>query len=453
MMLRLQPPPLLWLFGAGRAALRAATRGRGGLGVRSVSDGPVKLTATPSKSLADEPLDIQAEGLGAEQAVTLRAQVVTDQGQLFASCGQYRADGAGRLVVSQSPSLGGDYEGVAPMGLLWTLSPAPMEQPYLKLSQAHLTGSPMYIDLCVHSGHSGKTTIPGQPLAKQRIERWYSKPGLRRIRLREGNIRGSIFIPPGDGPFPGLIDLFGDEGGLIEFRACLLASRGFATLALPYFGFEDLPMTMTDLHLEYFEEAVNYLKKHPKVKGPGIGVIGSSKGGDLALSMITFLPQVVASVCISGCHANTITDLHYKDMRLPSLSYNVDRIIVSDSGILDMSKTLENPSTNKGSIIPLEKAEGHILFVVGEDDKIWDSKFFASEAIKRLKKNGKDNYKLLSYPGTGHCIDPPCSPFRPAKIDRLFGLPVLLGGEAIKHCYAQQDAWEKIQEFLRLHLG
>lgn len=62
-----------------------------------------------------------------------------------------------------------------------------------------------------------------------------------------------------------MIDLFGDEGGLTEFRACLLASRGFATLALPYFGFEDLPRALTDLRLEYFEEAVDYLQKHPKV--------------------------------------------------------------------------------------------------------------------------------------------------------------------------------------------
>ncbi|XP_067895594.1 acyl-coenzyme A thioesterase 5-like isoform X2 [Heterodontus francisci] len=191
---------------------------------------------------------------------------------------------------------------------------------------------------------------------------------------------------------------------------------------------------------------------YPQVKGPGIGVIGSSKGADLALSMATFIPQVAACVCISGCNANTISDLHYKDMHLSSLCYDVDRIIVLKSGILDMSETLKNPNTNKDSIIPLEKAAGHVLFVVGEDDKIWNSKLFAEEAIKRLKEHGRDNYELLSYPGTGHSIEPPCSPFRFATIDQLFGIPVLLGGEAIKHCYAQQDSWQKIQDFLRLHL-
>ena len=60
----------------------------------------------------------------------------------------------------------------------------------------------------------------------------------------------SIF--PGNGPFPGVIDLFGTAGGILEFRSALLASRGFASLSLPYFRYEDLPDTMFDIDLEYF---------------------------------------------------------------------------------------------------------------------------------------------------------------------------------------------------------
>lgn len=69
----------------------------------------------------------------------------------------------------------------------------------------------------------------------------------------------------GDGPFPGVIDMFGDEGGLTEYRASLLANRGFAALSLPYFDFEDLPRVMKDLNFQYFEEAVRFLQHHPKV--------------------------------------------------------------------------------------------------------------------------------------------------------------------------------------------
>lgn len=59
--------------------------------------------------------------------------------------------------------------------------------------------------------------------------------------------------------------MYGDEGGLIEFRSSLLATHGFAALSLPYFDFEDLPKVMKEFKLEYFEEAARFLQRHPKV--------------------------------------------------------------------------------------------------------------------------------------------------------------------------------------------
>ena len=49
-----------------------------------------------------------------------------------------------------------------------------------------------------------------------------------------------------------MIDLFGTVGGITEHRASLLASRGFAALALPYFGYEDLPKDLGLISLDYF---------------------------------------------------------------------------------------------------------------------------------------------------------------------------------------------------------
>lgn len=72
-------------------------------------------------------------------------------------------------------------------------------------------------------------------------------------------------LSAGPGPFPGVIDLFGGSGGLIEFRAVLLANKGFAVLALAFFGYDDLPQSLEEVDLEYFEEASILLLKHPKV--------------------------------------------------------------------------------------------------------------------------------------------------------------------------------------------
>ncbi|XP_042646857.1 peroxisomal succinyl-coenzyme A thioesterase isoform X3 [Tyto alba] len=229
----------------------------------------VSVAVSPTAGLADERVETRVAGLGPGQAVTLRAVAADERGCLFQSCAHYRADGRGQLHLGTDASHGGDYTGVEPMGLFWSLAPAGMERPYQRLVPRS-TGTPMKVEMLVHRGHSLPGTIPGPVVAKAEVERWFTLPGVRRIRLKEGGVRGSLFLPPGDGPFPGVIDMYGDEGGLIEFRSSLLATRGFAALSLPYFDFEDLPKVMKELNLEYFEEAARFLQRHPKAKATTI---------------------------------------------------------------------------------------------------------------------------------------------------------------------------------------
>ena len=84
--------------------------------------------------------------------------------------------------------------------------------------------------------------------------------------------------------------MFGTVGGLVEHRSALLASRGFATMALSYFTppkkgsksrdvFDLTDLMYTDM--EYFIEAMEILLGHEQVLFHGVGVIGTSKGADL----------------------------------------------------------------------------------------------------------------------------------------------------------------------------
>ncbi|KAK9409763.1 acyl-coenzyme A thioesterase 1-like [Crotalus adamanteus] len=361
---------LVFLRGPGHPLKRIIPKSYGRRGL-------VTLSVTPAVGLADRPAKMTIEGLAPLQGVTLRALVANGHGSLFDACAHYQADQQGGIDLSKDVSRGGDYVGLEPMGLFWSLSPATIEKPYQRLEPEDVE-SPVKVQITVHQEYSQPGAIPGQVLAQTIVERWFTLPGVRRIRLKEGAIRGSLFLPPGNGPFPGVIDMFGDEGGLIEFRSSLLATHGFAALSLPYFNFEDLPKVMDDFHLEYFEEAARFLLRHPKVKKPGIGVIGTGKGGELALSMMTFLPEVVAAVCISGCSSITATALHYGKQTLPGLCFNMSRIKILDNGVFDIYEALDDPRNpaNSQSRIPIEKAEGHFLFVVGEDDHNWKSSFF-----------------------------------------------------------------------------
>ena len=57
----------------------------------------------------------------------------------------------------------------------------------------------------------------------------------------------------GPGPFPGLLDLWGGEGHLLEYRAALLASRGFASLTLDYLTPKIASETGKMVDNQYFE--------------------------------------------------------------------------------------------------------------------------------------------------------------------------------------------------------
>ncbi|NXO22563.1 ACOT1 thioesterase, partial [Cisticola juncidis] len=341
----------------------------------------------------------------------------------------------------------GSFSGLEPMGLLWALQP---QKPFWRLVKRDVQ-SPFLLQLEVFEGHGES---PGRLLAQAQHERAFLRDGVRRVPVREGRIRATLFLPPGSGPFPGIIDLYGTGGGLPEYRACLLANHGFAVLALAFYSYEDLPKGMKEFHLEYFEEAVNYMLQHTQVKGPGIGLLGHSKGGDLCVSMASFLKGITATALINGSVANVGAVLRYKDITIPPLGINPKRVKVGKSGIADIIDALNNPleGPDQQSFIPLEKAECCFLFIVGQDDHNWKSEFFAVEGSKRLQAHGKEKPEIVCYPGAGHYIEPPFFPMCAASMHLLFGKPVMWGGEPKAHCEAQIDAWQQIQAFFRKHL-
>uniref|UniRef100_A0A8C4WS22 Acyl-coenzyme A thioesterase 1-like n=1 Tax=Gopherus evgoodei TaxID=1825980 RepID=A0A8C4WS22_9SAUR len=191
------------------------------------------------------------------------------------------------------------------------------------------------------------------------------------------------------------------------------------------------------------------------VKGPGIGLLGISKGGDLCISMASFLKGITATVTINGSVANVAAVLHYKDITIPPLGINLKRIKIDKSGVADIVDVLNNPleEPDRQSFIPLEKAEGHFMFIVGKDDHNWKSEFFATEASNRLQAHGKEKPEIVCYPGAGHYIEPPFSPMCSASMHLLVGSPVMWGGEPKAHSVAQVDAWQKIQAFFHKHLS
>ncbi|XP_040529704.1 acyl-coenzyme A thioesterase 1 isoform X1 [Gallus gallus] len=439
-----------WLSRVGSAPQhRSPLRVPGASPARGLSSMAATIRFSPAtRSLFDEPLGITVHGLSPRQQVTLRASLRDEAGELFEARARYQAAEDGELDLARCPALpGGSFSGLEPMGLLWALQP---RKAFWRLVKKDVQ-TPFRLQLEVLEGHGDG---PGRLLAQAQHERAFLRDGVRRVPVREGRIRATLFLPPGNGPFPGVIDLYGTGGGLPEYRACLLSNYGFAVLALAFYGYEDLPKEMKEFNLEYFEEAVNYMLQHNQVKGPGIGLLGFSKGGDLCISMASFLKGITATAVINGSVANVGAVLRYKDVTIPPLGANVKRIKVNKSGIGDIIDVLNSPleGPDRQSFIPLEKAECRFLFIVAQDDHNWKSEFFAAEGSKRLQAHGKEKPEIICYPGAGHYIEPPFFPMCAASMHLLVGMPVMWGGEPKAHCEAQTDAWKQIRAFFHRHL-
>ncbi|XP_032840644.2 acyl-coenzyme A thioesterase 1 [Tyto alba] len=445
-----------------RSLRRVSSRGRqrqlpwpsprrisGAASARRLSSMAPSIRLSPAaRSLFDEPLAIAVRGLGPRQPVTLRTSLRDETGELFQACARYQAGDDGELDLARCPALpGGSFSGLEPMGLLWALQP---QQPFWRLVKKDVQ-QPYLLQLEVLEGHGDP---PGRPLAQAQHERVFLQDGVRRVPVREGRIRATLFLPRGNGPFPGIIDLYGTGGGLPEYRACLLANYGFAVLALAFYRYEDLPRDMKELDLEYFEEAINYMLQHTQVKGPGIGLLGISKGGELCISMASFLKGITATAVINCSVANVGAVLRYKDITIPPLGVDTKRIKFNESGVADVVDVLNNPleGPDRQSFIPLERAECQFLFIVGREDRNWKSEFFAVEGSKRLQAHGREKPEMVCYPGAGHYIEPPFFPMCAASMHALVGRPVVWGGEPKAHSEAQIDAWQRIQAFFHKHL-
>lgn len=406
----------------------------------------IRLKILPSiRCLFSKAVQVKVEGLSPHKPVELRSKLVDDRGVIFKASALYKADETGQVDVCRAPSLGGSYSGVEPMGLFWAMAP---ETPHSKLTKTNVH-RPMLVDIEALSAETGEL------LASETNERGFMAEGMKRIPVKEGKIRGVLFIPPGKGPFPGIVDLYTFGGRLSEPRASLLANKGFVVLALAYLGYQDLPKNPKNIDLEYFEEAAAYLRRQPEVKGPGIGIISISHSGALALSMASFLSGISATVCVNACIANTVLPLHYKDSVIPPLPPIMKNVKITDSGLIDIRDVLPDPSLEKyqASFIPVERASCQFLFAVSEDDHNWDSALSAKRAAERLRNHGKESFKVVTYPKAGHFLEVPHMPYCPSGFHAAVGKAVFFGGEPKAHIVAQLDLWEKVKEFFKKHLG
>jgi dienelactone hydrolase len=380
-----------------------------------------KLHVTPDSVKVDEPFAITLKDLSPWQRVTLRARFVDGYDVEWTSRVVFRADFLGTVDVSRQSPVEGSYTGTDPMGLVWS---------------AYAHGASYAISLRPHP-----LFITAETKGKKagvEVARNLLTDEIASTDVRERGLYGRFFRPAAGGPFPGVLVLGGSEGGLAPYvmrEAALLAEHGFAALALAYFYFGSLPYRLAGIPLEYFGGAIRWLKDQPSVRGDRLGVIGTSRGGELALLLGAHYPELEAVVSYAGSGlvcpspAGQEPAWTFRGRPLPWIPNPFD-IFQARPGQIEKAQ------------IPVERIRGPVLLISGDADQVWPATQLSQVAMEHLGRPYRDEFR--HYPDAGHGIQPPYLPATPGTY--------YYGGDSEGNAAANEDSWRRVLRMLDARL-
>ena len=255
----------------------------------------------------------------------------------------------------------------------------------------------------------------------------------------------------------GIVEFFGGGGNLTEIKGSLLASHGFATFSLAFFGYDDLPKLADDYDCGYFEDAAIWLSGRPEVSQGGIAAMSVSGGTQFLFTLAVHRQDLIKAVVAVSPLLCFFWDCFYKERFYPGIRCDLKMPSKNDQGHVVFKDVLLNgvPENRESpAIIPVEEVSCPILLVYGTDDLCFPAEYNVERIVERLREHGKeDQCTAIGYPGAGHLIEPPYLPLCDHSMIRILTNRVVhaWGGETKQHAIAQEDSWLKILNFLQQH--
>jgi dienelactone hydrolase len=387
--------------------------------------------------LVDEVAMIRAEGLAPNERVSIQADLVDGANEPWAAQAEFVADAQGVVDTSKQAPVKGSYNEVSPMGLVWSMKP----------NGKHVGSYRAERDLGAQM-ISFELLRNGQKAASAQLEQLSVSDGVKRVNI-EGQLHGVLLVPAGEGPHPGVLVVGGSEGGMPLRRAAWLASHGYTAVALAYFRYENLPHFLEGIPLEYFRGALGWMMRRQEISSEHIAVVGTSRGGELALQLGSMFPDikavvayVPANVRFPACCGNTAMPYAW--------TWQGEPLAFVPRG------ALRNPESAMEAAIAVEHTHGPILMIAGEDDGVWESSRMTDAVVERLKRaHFAYACERLSYRHAGHRAGRPeiVPTWHGVLRNPTSGREENLGGNSQGDAESSLDAIPKVLDFLRQSLG
>jgi dienelactone hydrolase len=417
--------------------------------------------------LAGDPVQIVVEGLapGAELRLRSWRRVAEWDGaqRLYTASARFKADAQGRVDLARAAPLpGGSYDGADLRGLFWSMAPA---------AQADAAPLPAEGEVRLEAlAAEGERVTATQTL---RILNALPDVASREVPTLAG---ARFFSRPGAGRRPALIVLGGSEGGLRVLRdGPVWASRGYAVLALPYYSpaawgpqgplppeVPALPRAFADIPVDRLEQARAWLAAQPEVEASRIGVMGTSKGAELALLAGTRMPWIGAIVAVvptdvvwegwgegvaPGSRSSfawkgeAFAFVPYKGMEQELAGFRTGEKVrirrPQDQG------RIAHPERVAAARIPVERIQAPLLVIGGHDDQVWDSGGMAEAIVKTRAAAGLPTEAVVDREA-GHWLGSPGW----GPTTQYNAGPSLVGGTPVANARTQARAWAATIDFL-----
>jgi fermentation-respiration switch protein FrsA (DUF1100 family) len=373
------------------------------------------LTITPAVDLIDVPRQIRVEHVAPGQTVEITA-LTRRNGVLWQSQAAFVAGADGTVDLGRDAPVSGDYEGVAPMGLVWSQSPVDSSS---REHFNHPVTDALVTDVVARAAGSQAQASFTQRLAAD---------GVTRQDVREEGLVGTLYLPPGPGPFPAVMILNGSGGGINEPRAALYASRGYAAFALAYFKAPGLSDYISNTPLEYFQTGLRWLRKKVQPKHDFVAI---SREGPTWLLGGKPIPHVWEN-------NRTATWAPFDEGPSP---HRHEKAILT---------ALQDPDAVARARIKVEDIQGPVMLLSGTDDGSWPSSIYSKMVQDKLAEvNHPYPVEWLDYENGGHSI---LFPYVPTT-QLVYAHPVsgkisTSGGNPKDNARADQESWEGVKQFL-----
>jgi dienelactone hydrolase len=304
------------------------------------------------------------------------------------------------------------------MGLFWSMLPAGWKGSTEQVGMAAPTLGNVQI----------AAQMRGRVVARAQLVRRTANPdvSIRPTTIDQDGFIGRFCSEPSLAPRPAILRFGGSEGGLTDDRTCtVLASHGYPTLDIAYFGLPGLPSNLSHVPLEYFEHALEWLARQRGVDPGKVVVMGGSRGGEAALIIGSIFPQLVHGVIglvpssvVNGAFLGPDPAWTFAGAPLPFVA------------------------------IPVERINGPVFVVGAGQDNIWPSSLSVRIIDLRMHQNGRSDVTALVYQQAGHAVGLLVPNVRaPTVFQTQFG-PRDFGGSPAADARARSAAWPKLLKFL-----